>query len=467
MSMIGEIKEVKEADWNLEIGAVTDLNAKSRGPALLFDNVKGYPKGYRVLTCMLSGPKRLSYVLGSVPTGDHHKLVSDLEGKPAEWEEIAGNYSPKERSDSPLFENRFTKAEDIDLFKFPTPLWHNGDGGRYIGTGGAVITKDPESGVVNLGTYRVMISDRKTLVAYIADFHHGNLDVRKYLDKGQRCPIALSFGHDPALYLSASLPIPHGLSEYQYAGSIGKKSIDYVIGPITGLAIPANSEIVAEGYIEPNDLVEEGPFGEYTGYFAEPRTLRPAIRVQAIYHRNDPIILGSLTGKPPFDHSYWRSAVLSAAVKDRLRKAGVSNVVKVWRHEAGCSQFFTVVSIRQQYLGHARQAGFIAAQCEEGAKSMGRFVVVVDEDIDPSDLGEVVWALSTRTDPATCIDFIRRAPSIGLDPMIRKPTDHYSSSRAVIDACKPFEWISEFPKSVEINEELVAVVKKKWPDLLS
>lgn len=438
---------------------------QKRGPALLFDEIKDYPKGYRVLTCMLSGPRRLSYVLGFQPTSDHNELVSQLEGKPYQWEEQSRNFPPNVKDDSEVLTNTY-KEDEIDLFKFPAPLWHEGDGGRYIGTGGAVITRDPDLGVVNLGTYRMMISDHKTLAVFIEDINHGSIQMRKYHSEGKPCPVAVSFGHDPLIYIAASLPIPYDISEYNYVGAIRQKPVEVFEGKITGLPIPVSSEIAAEDFIYPGDLVEEGPFGEFTGYYAGDRAPRPAIRLKALYHRDNPIILGSLPGKPPFDHSYWRTVFESAAIKDRLRKAGVPDVVKVWRHEAGCSQFWTVVSIRQRYIGHARQAGFIAAQCVEGA-SMGRYVIVVDDDVDPTDLQEVIWALSTRSDPATSIDIIRRAPNSPLDPLIRKPAKYYSSSRAVIDACKPFEWINEFPKAVVVSQQLKEKVTSKWPDIFA
>lgn len=458
-----ELRVVNGADWNLEIGAVTDLNAKKRGPALLFDDIVGYPHGYRVLTCMLSGPKRLSAVLGFDITSDDSKLVSNLEGKPYQWEETAKNFPPATKSDSDVLTN-VLKEDEIDLLKFPVPLWHEEDGGRYIGTGGTIITRDPDLGVVNLGTYRVMVSSKNSVCMLVEDIHHGSIQIKKYHEQGKPCPVALSFGHEPLVYIASSLPIPYEICEYNYAGAIRQRPIDVFEGTVTGLPIPASSEIAAEGFIYPGDVIEEGPFGEFTGYYAGDKAPRPAVRLKALYHRDDPIILGSLTGKPPFDHSYWRSVVESAAIKDRLRKAGIPDVVKVWRHEAGACQFWTVVSIKQRYLGHAKQAGFIAAQCQEGA-SMGRYVIVVDEDVDPTNLQDVIWALSTRSDPATGIDIIHRAPSNPLDPLIKKPAKSFQSSRAIIDACRPFEWIKEFPRTVTISKELQEKVAKKWPQI--
>ena len=460
---VNEMKIVRGANWKLEIGAITDLNAKKYGPALLFNKIKDYPTDYRVVTCMLSGPRRLSYTIGAPSITSTDELLKYVEGKPFEWESLANAYPPKIIDQNEI--EGLSYSEEVDLFKFPTPLWHEGDGGRYIGTGGCVITKDPDIGVINLGTYRVMVHDKNTVGVFIEDINHGNIQNRKYHKQGKPCPVAMSFGHDLLIYIASSMPIPYELSEYNYAGSIRKESIQAFLGKITGLPIPATTEIAVEGYIYPNDFVQEGPFAEFTGYYGGDRAPRYAVRLKSIYYRKNPIILGSLTGKPPFDHSYWRSLLESAAIRDRLRKAGVPEVKKVWRHEAGCSQFWTVVSISQQYIGHARQAGYIAAQCVEGA-SMGRYVIVVDDDIDPQNLQEVIWALSTRSDPATGIEILHRAPSNPLDPIIKKPTTHYESSRAVIDACKPFEWIDGFPKTVAISKDLEMEVRSKWPDLL-
>lgn len=463
MSKIGEVSVVKNADWNLEIGALTDLNAKNRGPALLFDEIRDYPKGYRVLSCMLSGPRRLSYVLGVQSTSpDHHKLVSELQGRPGYWEEKARDYPPQEVPAADCMKNCF-EGPDVDLLKFPAPLWHEGDIGRYIGTGGSVITKDPETGVVNLGTYRVVVHGKDSVGFFITEYHHGHIQMMKYHKKGEPCPVVFSFGHSPVLYVASSLPILYHISEYNYAGAIRKKPIPVFRGKVTGLPIPASCEIAAEGFIYPNDLLEEGPFGEFTGYYAGERAPRPVARIKALYHRDEPIILGSLPGKPPFDHSYFRTVLESAAVKERLSRSGIPGVTKVWRHEAGSSYFWSVVAIRQQYAGHAKQAGMIAAQCSESM--MGRYVIVVDDDIDPADLDEVVWALSTRSDPATGIDIIRNAPSSALDPEVKRPATAFYSSRAVIDACKPFDWKEKFPKVVAVSEELKEQVRSKWPQL--
>lgn len=457
---LGELRHVRGADWNLEIGAVTDLNAKRHGPALLFDEIKGYPKGYRVLTSLISSPKRLSLALGLNITGDHHRLVSELETKPTLWEEKSKEFPPRFVTDSPLLRNRDT-AEKIDLLKFPAPVWHEADGGRYIGSGATVITKDPDRGTVNLGVYRIMVHSKDALGLFMVDWHHGALDIKKYHDRGKPCPIAVSFGHDPVLFVVSGMPIPYEISEYNYAGAIRGKPIDVIEGKETGLPIPATGEIVAEGFIYPNDLMEEGPFGEFTGYYAEERAPRPVIRVKSVYYKDNPIILATPPGRPPHDYSYHMAVMASAALKTDLEKSGVPGVVKVWRHESGCRYFWIVVSIHQMYAGHVKQTGLVAAS----QRGFGRYVIIVDDDIDPSNLDEVIWAMSTRSDPVESAEIVKQTPSSSMDPRIRKHEGAYYTSRMIIDACRPFEWMKEYSRVVEVSDELKTRVKSKWPEL--
>jgi UbiD family decarboxylase len=325
-----------------------------------------------------------------------------------------------------------------------------------------MITRDLDTGKINLGIYRHQVHDSNSLGIYIADWHHGAIDIRKYHARGEPCPVAVSFGHDPVLFVTSSLPVPYEISEYNYAGAIRGKPIEVVKGKITGLPIPASSECAVEGFIYPNDLIPEGPFGEFTGYYVQERAPRQVIRVKALYYRNDPIIIGSPPGKPPHDYTYYITVLESAAIKDRLKKAGIPGIVSVWRQAGGCRYFFTVVSIKQQYAGHAKQAGLITA----GQRGFGRYIIVVDDDIDPTDPQDVIWALATRSDPASTIEIVHQTPSGTIDPMFHKSTGQVHGSRAIIVACKPFDWKDEFPKVVAVSKKLEEKVKRKWPGIL-
>ncbi len=461
---LGQLKHVDGADAHLELGILAEVNCKRRGSVMLFDNIKGHARGFRIITGAILNAQRLGLTLGYPDIHTNQELVSRLEGKVIEWERRSGEFAPEEVSDGSVLENRFY-GSDVNLLKFPVPKWHEHDGGRYLGTGCVVITRDPDTGVVNLGAYRLMVHDEKTLALHISSAHHGALNVKKYHARGEAAPIAVSFGHHPLYHVLAGMSIPYSISEYQFVGAIFGKPVPVIPGEITGLPIPAGSEFSIEGFSPPDERRDEGPYGEYTGYYASGREKEPVIHVKALYHRNDPIILGAMPARPPHDYSYFMSAMKSANVKDSLKKDGIPDVKGVWYHEVSGINFFTVVSIKQRYPGHARQAGFMACQCRAGGTSMGRYVVVVDDDIDPSDLDQVIWAISTRSNPEKDIDIIRNTYTGPLDPIYPKSAKISFGSRAVIDACRPFDWIDEFPRVVQSSDEERNKVLKKWKGL--
>jgi UbiD family decarboxylase len=463
MRELGELEDIAGASRDYEIGGITDLNAKNHGPALLFDGIPGFEGQGRVLSCSLSRAPRLASVLGLDPGIGARGLVEALQGKPAAWRQAAADF-PAAVVDTGLFDTT-RSGDDVDMTRYPSPLWHEGDGGYYIGTGCAVLTRDRDSGWVNVGTYRVCVHDRQSLGLFIEPIHHGAIHLQQYHERGERAPIAMSFGHHPLLYLASAMPMPYGMSELDYAGAMNGEPIEVIEGADTGLPIPAGAELAIEGYVEQGDEADEGPFGEFTGYFAGGRHSRPVVRVTRVYERTNPVLYGSLPAKPPFDHSYWRATVESSLLLDDLRRGGIPDVTAVWKHEAGSANFWTVVAIKQRYAGHAQQAGLAAITAAAGS-SMGRYVIVVDDDIDVADLEEVVWAISTRTDPATSIQFVRDTPSNPLDPMLLDLSQPWVTSRAVINACRPFSKRDVFPRVVEVSPELAADLRAKWGERL-
>jgi 4-hydroxy-3-polyprenylbenzoate decarboxylase len=186
----------------------------------------------------------------------------------------------------------------------------------------------------------------------------------------------------------------------------------------------------------------------------------PVLDIKAIYYRNDPIVLGAPPNKPPDEQSRFRAFLRSALLRDDLEKAGVPDIQGVWCHEVGGSRLFVAVSIKQRYPGHARQAGHVAAMCHAGAY-LGRYVVVVDEDIDPTNLEDVIWAMCTRSDPERSIDLIHRAWSGPLDPAIRTEEKGHNS-RAIIDACRPWEWKDQFPEVSNLSAEQQKIARERW-----
>ena len=461
---LGNLKRVQGADPNLEIGIITELNCRRQGPALLFDSIPGFPQGRRILTGTILDAPRLGLTLGHRGVDSSEELVARLEGKMTEYEHASANFPPREVANGPVFENQGF-GDDINLRQFPAPKWHEHDGGNYIGTGCVVMTKDPDSGRVNVGCYRVMVQDEKSVTVQISSAHHGAINLKKYRDRNEPAPVAVSFGHHPIYLVIGGIGIPYRVSEYAYLGAMLGEPVPVVFGKVTGLPIPADSEFAIEGFCPPNQFCSEGPFGEFTGYYGSGEEQEPVLEVKAVYFRNDPINLGAPPGRPPHDYSYMYSLIRSVMVKESLVKDGLPDVRGVWFHEVSGVNFFAVVSIKQRFPGHARQAAYMTAQCQAAAGHLGRYVVVVDDDIDPSNLADVIWAMGTRTNPEKDIDLLRNTYSSTLDPVYPKGARKFFGSRAVIDACRPYDWIEDFPRVAESSEAEKQKVLKKWKEL--
>jgi UbiD family decarboxylase len=456
----GELRHLTGADTHLEIGALTEYASRLPGaPAILFDEVPGFRKGFRLLVNALASPSRVAPVLGMPASYSGIEIVDA-------WRKRLGSVGavpPREVSDGPLLEN-VLKGDDVNLDIFPTPLWHEQDGGRYIGTGCSVLLRDPETGWVNAGTYRVMVLDSRRMIVYISPGKHGRLIREKYFARGESCPVAVVCGQDPAVLLSAFFTAPWGHSEFEFAGWLRGEAVPVLKGPTTGLPLPATAELVIEGQIVPDERSSEGPFGEWTGYYASGTRPEPVTRITAILHRNDPVIHGAPPIKPPSEVNFVNGVVKAAGVWNELDAAGIPGVQGVWQIPAGGVRFLTVVSIKQMYGGHARQAGQAATSGRAGAY-LGRFVIVVDEDIDPTDINDVLWAISTRCDPATSIEILRDCWSSPLDPRMspdQKERGDFTNSRAVLDATRPFPWRDRFPAASVVPREYMRSVLEKW-----
>jgi len=456
---IGELKHVQGASCELEIGTLTDLVCHSkRRDAVLFENIPTYPPGYRVLVNPLGAAKRMAMVVG-VQAENAKELVDALAKKMGSLTPIP----PKEVEHGPVFENRSIEGP-VDITKFPAPLWHLKDGGRYLGTGSVTITRDPDDGWVNLGTYRVMVVDKDRVGFYISPGKHGRIHREKYFAEGRPCPVAISFGHDPLLLFVGAFEWPYGRSEYDVAGGFKGRPIEVIRGRYTNLPFPARAELVLEGEAVAGERSPEGPFGEWTGYYASGMREEVTIKIKAIYHRHDPIILGAPALKPPNGNSFYGAVLRSAKLKRDLQSSGVPDIVDVWFPEEGGGRFLCVVSIKQRYPGHAKQVGLLAMGNPSSAY-MGRYVIVVDDDIDVTDLSDVIWAVITRTDPVRSIDVVRRLWSGPLDPILTKEDGGFSS-RAIIDACRPYERLGTFPPVIEMDHEMKRKVLEKWGQVL-
>jgi UbiD family decarboxylase len=465
---VAELKEIRGAHWDLEIGALTEVSASlADSKALLFDEIIGYPKGYRVLTNALGSQKRSALALGLDPSLTGVKLVSALKEKLENLKLIP----PRRVSDSPLVEN-IDSGNAINILKFPAPKWHREDGGRYIGTMDAVILKDPEGGWVNVGTYRIEVHDENTLGVYISPGKHGKIILDKYWSRGKRAPIALACGIDPILFAVGSTGslAQWEVSEYEVAGGLANAAIDVIENELTVLPVPASAEIVFVGEAPPPHIEsrKEGPFAEWTGYYASGAREEMVVKVNRVLYRNDPIITGFPHFKPFYSTLIYPSLFIAASIWNAMEKVGVPEIRGVWLLESGYHNFI-VVSIRQKYAGHSRQAAHAVLGSRSGGYN-GRFIVLVDDDVDPSNTSDVLWAIGTRCDPATSIEVAHSCWSTPIDPRIgpdERQRRNFTSSRGIIDACKPFHWIKEFPPTSTITQQDFEETMRKWGAILS
>jgi UbiD family decarboxylase len=457
----GELEEISGAHWNLELGALTELFAEQTPtPALLFDNIADYPKGCRVLSNVLFSPLRQSLALGVAADLRGIPLVQAVKAKLAELKPI----SPEEVKDAPVLQN-VAQGNDVNVLKFPAPHWHEKDGGRYIGTFDAVISRDPESGYVNVGTYRVQVHDEKTVGLWIIPGKHGNLIAQKYWSKGEDCPFLIACGVPPSMLLASAVGIPWGVSEYDFLGGLLGVPIPIVKAKATGLPMPANAELVLEGFAPPPEKVSrpEGPFGEWPGYYASGTIDRPVVRVSTIYHRDDPII----TGDPPLK-TYLNTDIYmhirAANIWSSMERAGIPDVRGVWFPRQG--RFVVAVAIRQRYSGHARQVGHGVLATRDGGRDT-RMIVVVDDDIDITNINEVLWAVASRWEPKRQSEIVE-VPASDLNPTItpeQRAANDMVSSCIIIDACRPYGRKDEFPAVSNVSPGYREIVLKQWRHL--
>jgi UbiD family decarboxylase len=456
----GEVQHVDGASLALEVGCLTELLAERRGPLLLFDGFEGFPRGYRVCSNALRTPRRFALAM-DFPLNMHPVDMARL------WKErrkSLNGIAPRIVTDGPLLECR-QSGDEVDINAFPCPLWHSNDGGRYIGTGDMVVMRDPDSDWINIGTYRGMVQKRDRITLWINPMKHGRIIAERYWKRGQATPVAVVLGAEPLTWMAAGMSPPFGSSEYELAGAYRGEPVEVVRLPLTGLPVPANAEIVLEGEIPPpeEETAFEGPFGEWPGYYSH-QGYEPVVRIKNIYHRRNPILLGVPPLRPLGDN--YTVAIPNVVVQlwEHLERSGITDIAGVW---AFGGQLMIVISLKQRYAGHAKQALMTMAGFRHG--DMKRFYVAVDDDIDPSNLEEVMWAMQTRTDPANSIDVMRNAWTADLDPRLspaQREAGDLTMGRMLIDACKPWSWRDQFPETIVFSAAERRAVTEKWSDLL-
>ncbi len=454
----GELETIANADPELEIGALIELSHENLyPPVLLFEKLKGCDPNFRIL----ANVRTARFMVGELTL----EALKAYRRKPKQNNEPI---APRVVADGPIFEN-ILEGDAVDINRFPAPRWHAKDGGNYIGTECLVITADPDSDWINVGTYRVMVQDKKTLGVFIEPGKHGDAIRRKYWDRGQPCPMIVTVGQAPILGVVAASAAKSLESEFATAGGKIGRAIDVVHGKQSGLPMPADAELAFEGTMPPleEESRAEGPFGEWPGYYASQQRQEAVLRVSAIYHRSDAIIIGQPPTKPTYPGRQIKLERV-ARLWDHLEAAGVPEIRGVWKMPGGGSRFIDVISIRQLYAGHAKMAGLVAANCGAGAY-MTRMVIVVDDDIDITNPTEVMWAMATRWDPASQSDIIDGCWTGHIDPRLspeKRAAGDITTSRIIIYAVKPYDWKDQFPVPNTIEPQLAESVRRKWASKL-
>ncbi|MDG7002011.1 MAG: UbiD family decarboxylase [Nitrososphaerota archaeon] len=465
-----------EVDWNLEIGAVTRRTFDLQGPALLFDKIRGYPSNYKFFSGMVSTYRRYALAL-DLPVDTPTKQIIRTY-----YERIKKPIPPTVVSTGACKQNKMV-GDEVDILKFPTPKYNLRDGGQFIGTFGCVITKDLDDRWVNMGVYRMMIHDSKTTGMFIVPAQHIGYHFAKYRAANKPMPVAVAIGVDPVVVLASCGRYPYNVNELDMAGALRQAPVKLVKCETVDLEVPADAEIVLEGYVDPSKLKREGPFGEYIGYNAGGIQERPVFDIQCVTYRNDPINTGTLEGKPLVeDHiimSVGNSALSRKALIDDL---GIPAVEDIAYHPWSPSNHLVVIATNgNPYPGHDKHVASALWGTKVGAGA--DWVVIVNKDIDITNLNEIVWAICTRCSPERDITIIPNFYDFaGLVPQGRSP-DMIKQRRGlckVIIDCRFPAWFKkeeippvsdfeEFPEEIrnKVIEKFDPIIKKLAGDKIS
>ena len=461
----GELKRVKtEVDSNLEIAEILRREMYSNGSAILFENVKGYDMP--VLGNAFGSIKRLEIGLEMTDFTEIGQRIADMTKmdipsgflnkikKLPELSKMASSF-PKAETKGPVTEITSSDAsfDDLPILK----SWPN-DAGRFI-TLGLVATKHPETGVRNLGVYRMQIIDKTHAIMHWQKHkrgaHHG--DISK--DRGEKIPVAIIIGGEPATIFSSIAPVPEGLDKYLFAGITRKEGIKTVKCKTIDLDVPANAEIVLEGYVDPEDTRDEGPFGDHTGYYT-PAEPFPTFTLTGIMRRKDPIYVTTVVGKPILEDAYIGKVIERSFLP--LIQMLQPEVVEYSMPAAGWFQGLGIISIKKRYPGQAKKV--MMGLWGMGQLSLTKMFVVVDDDINVHDMNDVIWAITTRTDPARDTIIINNTPTDTLDPA--SPLVNLGSKMGIDATQKTKEegYEREIQQQVKVDDKTKNLVDSKWSD---
>jgi len=469
----GELVRIKtEVDPNLEMTEICDRTLRAAGPALLFENPKGYD--VPVLGNLFGTAKRVAMGMGQDSVEalrEVGKLLSTLKepeppkGMMDAWEKLpiykqVLNMAPKFVKKAAC-QQHVIEGDDVDLSKIPVQTCWPDDAGPLI-TWALVVTKGPEKERQNIGIYRQQVIAKNKVIMRWLSHRGGALDFRDWQQKhpGERFPVAVALGADPATILAAVTPVPDTLSEFAFAGLLrgSKTEVARCIG--SDLQVPASAEYVLEGYLEPGEEAPEGPFGDHTGYYNEVDTF-PVFTIERITHRTDPIYHSTYTGRPPDE-----PAVLGVALNEvfvPILQKQFPEIVDFYLPPEGCSYRLACVSIKKQYPGHAKRV-MLGIWSFLRQFMYTKFVIVTDDDVNIRDWKDVIWAITTRMDPARDTTMIENTPIDYLD--FASPVSGLGSKMGLDATNKwPGETTREWGEAITMDDTVKQRVDAMWDSL--
>ncbi len=469
----GELKRIKqEIDPNLEMTEICDRTLRAGGPALLFENPKGY--NYPVLGNLFGTPERVALGMGEESVSalrEVGKVLAMLKepeppkGMKDAWEKLPVfkqvlNMGPKVVKKAAC-QTHVIEGDDVDLSTLPIQTCWPGDAGPLV-TWPLVITRGPNKERQNLGIYRQQVIGKNKLIMRWLAHRGGALDFREWKEKhpGENFPVAVALGADPATILGAVTPVPDTLSEYAFAGLLrgGKTEVTSCIG--NDLQVPASAEFILEGYIAPDEMADEGPFGDHTGYYNEVDSF-PVFTVERITHRDKPIYHSTYTGRPPDE-----PAILGVALNEvfvPILQKQFPEIVDFYLPPEGCSYRMAVVTMKKQYPGHAKRV-MLGVWSFLRQFMYTKFVIVCDDDVNARDWNDVIWAITTRMDPSRDTLLIDNTPIDYLD--FASPVSGLGSKMGMDATNKwPGETTREWGEPIEMDANVKQRVDELWDDL--
>ena len=469
----GELKRIKtEVDPHLEVTEISDRTLRAGGPALLFENPKG--SSIPLLANLFGNTRRIALAMGQEDIDglrDVGKLLAFLKepSPPSGWKDLLAslpsyknvlNISPSVKKSAPC-QDVVIEGDDIDLNMFPVQTCWPEDAAPLV-TWPLVITRGPEKERQNLGIYRMQLIGRNKLIMRWLSHRGGALDFREWQQKfpGEPFPVSIAIGADPATILATVTPVPDTLSEYAFAGLLRGSKTEVVNSLTNDLQVPASAEIVLEGVIHPDELADEGPYGDHTGYYNEVEKF-PVFTVTRITHRKDPIYHSTYTGRPP-DEPAMLGVALNEVFVPLLQKQ-FPEIEDFYLPPEGCSYRMAIVSMKKQYPGHAKRV-MMGVWSFLRQFMYTKFVVVVDDDVNIRQWEDVIWAITTRMDPVRDTVMIENTPIDYLD--FASPVAGLGSKMG-LDATN--KWAAETDRqwgsTITMSDEVKKRVDELWQEL--